>query len=128
MAWLIENVLEEDMKTAADFEKKKEEEKDKEAREADKSIARDEKRDAKSYNYRDIDNKYDNLRKSKNAQYDALGAVIMGTDSKKHTDDALKYGKAAASVIDKVDAIDRHNRRHPDKKVVNAAAEIELLQ
>ena len=97
MSWLIESYLEEEMKTAEDFKKKKDAELDKQIDDQINIINSNRGRDKKS---KDVVNKN-------------LGHTIINTAERLHA----------------ADAVERHDRRHPDRKLAESSSDIvEILQ
>ena len=102
MSWLIESYLEEEMKTAEDFKKKKDAELDKQIDDQINTINSNRgRKDEKSI---DVVNKNLGLK----------------WEDKKHN---------SAERIHAADAVERHDRRHPDRKIAESSSDIvEILQ
>ena len=100
MSWLIESYLEEEMKTAEDFKKKKEAERDKQIDDQINTVFGNRGNDEKSI---DVVNKN-------------RGSVWNMKDS-------------TAARMRAADAVERHDRRHPDRKLAESSSDIvEILQ
>ena len=60
----------------------------------------------------------------------AIDAAVNGsiTGDMKKLKDKVKESEKFANANYKIDAIERHNRRHPDAKIANESTNIEILQ
>ena len=134
MSWLIESVLEEgkhgpdhpesrNMRDKYDFDSKKSSERMDKSMDSVRAAMRFDKKYDNDDNFGDSlnDKDYEEINKNQKLQDEYLSKF-----STVHK--AVEPGQKVARVMDKANAIDRHNRRHPEAKVVNASAIIEMMQ